>query len=293
VARVDRRRAAREARHARSAGRRRTAKSGRSRGSASSVESTLFFTRLRTQAKWAFALMVIVFGAGFAFLGVGSGGLDLGQMIRDTFGSKGGGGGTSLSEAQKRVNEHPRDPKAYKTLADALERKGRTDEVITALEQYVRLAPKDATQLSRLGRLEYAQADAAATEANAAYAEQQTAYAGSTFGPSPSSKLGQALGQDPITQAVTTKVSTRVQEATTKFSTASSKAVSTFQKLAKVRPDADSYFSLAQAAEHFRNDKVALAAYTNLLKLESDAATKARIRAKIKTLQASLKKPGG
>ena len=84
MARVVRRRAAREARHARTAGgRRRTAKSGRSRGSASSVESTLFFTRLRTQAKWAFALMVIVFGLGFAFLGVGSGGLDLGSIRED------------------------------------------------------------------------------------------------------------------------------------------------------------------------------------------------------------------
>ena len=61
-------------------------------------------------------------------------------------------------------------------------------------------------------------------QAFAAYAEQQTAFAGSTFGPSPSSKLGQALGQDPITQAVSTKVSTRVQEATTKYSTAPQQA---------------------------------------------------------------------
>jgi tetratricopeptide (TPR) repeat protein len=237
--------------------------------------------------------MVIVFGAGFAFLGVGSGGLDLGQMIRDTFGTKGGGGGPSVSEAQKRVNAHPRDPKAYKTLADALERKGRTDEVIAALENYTRLAPKDASQLARLGRLEYNQADAAAVEANAAYAEQQAAFAGNTFGPSPTSKLGQALGQDPITQAVSTKVSTRVQEAQTKYTTASSKAVATFRKLAKVRPDADSYFSLAQAAEHFRDDKVALSAYTKLLALERDPATKARIRTKITSLKASLKQAGG
>jgi tetratricopeptide (TPR) repeat protein len=293
MARVDRRRAAREARNARAAGGRRPAKRGRSRGSASSIESTLFFTRLRTQAKWAFAVMVIVFGAGFAFLGVGSGGLDLGQMIRDTFGAKGGGGGTSISAAQKRVNEHPREAKAYKTLTDALERKGRTDEAITALEQYTRLAPKDAGQLARLGRLEFAQADAAATEANAAYTEQQTVYAGSTFGPSPSSKLGQALGSDPITQAVSTKVSTRVQEATTKYSTASAKTIATFQKLTKLKPGQDSYFNLAQAAEHFQNNKVALSAYRSLLKVEKDTATRARIRAKIASLQASLKNRGG
>src|SRR5438132_10074443 len=167
--------------------------------------------------------MVVVFGAGFAFLGVGSGGLDLGQMIRDTFGAKGGGSGTSISAAQKRVDEHPREAKAYKTLADALEGKGRTDEAVTALEQYTRLAPKDATQLARLGRLQYTQADAAASEANAAYAEQQTVYAGSTFAPSASSKLGQALGTDPITQAVGGKVSARAQAASAKYPSASAK----------------------------------------------------------------------
>jgi tetratricopeptide (TPR) repeat protein len=237
--------------------------------------------------------MVVVFGAGFAFLGVGSGGLDLGQMIRDTFGSKGGGGGVSVSEALKRTQQHPRDPKVWKTYADALKRKGRTDEAVTALEQYVRLAPRDTTKLLELGRLQQQQARTAAEEANAAYAEQQTVYAGSTFGPSPTSKLGQALGQDPITQAVSTKVSARVQEATSKFTTASSKAIGTFQKLAKVRPDADSYLILAQAAEEFRNDKVALSAYKKLLKLEKNAATKAQIRARIKSLETSLKSPGG
>src|SRR5919199_1711267 len=117
MARADRRRAAREARNARASGSRR-ARGGSRNVSAQSVESQLFFTRLRRQAKWAFVLMVLVFGLGFAFLGVGSGGLDLGQMIRDTFGSKGGGGGPSISKALKEVGKHPRQAAAYKKLAD-------------------------------------------------------------------------------------------------------------------------------------------------------------------------------
>jgi tetratricopeptide (TPR) repeat protein len=237
--------------------------------------------------------MVIVFGAGFAFLGVGSGGLDLGQMIRDTFGSKGSSGVPSVSSALKRTQEHPRDPAAWKSYADALEKKGRTDDVIAALENYTRLKPKDVTQLNRLGRIEYSQADAAAAVAQAAYAQQQSVYASSTFGPSQSSKLGQALGQDPITQALSTKVSTSVQDATTKYSTQSRKAVATFQKVARVAPGADSYFNLAQAAEHFQNNKVALAAYESLLKYESEASTKTQIRSKIASLKAALKKAGG
>src|SRR5436190_16747815 len=124
VARADRRRAQREARNARASGRRRSGGgSGGSRNTpAGAIENQLFFTRLRTQAKWAFALMVIVFGAGFAFLGVGSGGLDLGQLIRDAFGNK-GSSGTSISKAQDEVTKHPRQAHAYKLLADAYERK--------------------------------------------------------------------------------------------------------------------------------------------------------------------------
>jgi len=237
--------------------------------------------------------MVLVFGAGFVFLGVGSGGLDLGSLIRDTFGTKGGGGGTSISAAQNEVQKHPREPKAYKVLADALERKGRTEQEISALEQYTTLAPKDASQLERLAKLRFTQADNAATEASAAYAEQQVALAGSKFGPSQTSKLGQALGQDPITQALSTKVSARVQQATATYQTASAKAIAVFKQLVKLRPDQASFFELAQAAEHFNNMKVALSAYRSLLKVERDPATKAQVRAKIASLRAALKKGGG
>jgi len=118
-------------------------------------------------------------------------------------------------------------------------------------------------------------------------------YAGSTFAPSASSKLGQALGTDPITQAVGGKVSARAQAASSKYTSASAKAIATFQKLTKVKPGQDSSFTLAQAAEHFQNYKVALSAYRSLLKVEKDTATKAQIRATIKQLQAALKKTGG
>src|SRR5436305_2128804 len=199
MARADRRRAQREARNARSSGARRTGSGSRS-APAKAIESQLFFTRLRTRAKWVFALMVVVFGAGFAFLGVGSGGLDLGQLIRDAFGAK-GSTGTSVSKALSEVDKHPRQAQGYKVLADAYVRKGRTADAVSALEQYVRLAPKDAAQIARLGKLQSDEARAALTDAQAAYASQQYATAGSTFGASPSSTFGQALGQDPITQA--------------------------------------------------------------------------------------------
>jgi|1186.fasta_scaffold82496_1 tetratricopeptide (TPR) repeat protein len=295
MARADRRRAQREARNARASGRRRSGGgSGGSRNTpAGAIENQLFFTRLRNQAKWAFALMVVVFGAGFAFLGVGSGGLDLGQLIRDAFGNKGGGGGTSISKAEKEVAQHPRDAQAYKVLANAYERKGRTADAVSALQRYVTLKPKDPGQLEHLGKLQSNEARTALQDAQAAYAAQQYALAGSTFGASPSSKFGQALGQDPITSAVSTKVTTATQEATTRYQTSSSAALSTFQKLTKSRPDQGSYFELARAAEEFQNTAVALQAYKSLLKLVNDPSTKRGIKARIAALQPASKQGGG
>ena len=50
------------------------------------LEDELFFTRLRGHAKWAFALLAIVFAGSFVFLGVGSGNSSgLGDVFQNLF----------------------------------------------------------------------------------------------------------------------------------------------------------------------------------------------------------------
>jgi tetratricopeptide (TPR) repeat protein len=235
--------------------------------------------------------MVIVFVVGFAFLGVGSGGLDLQSLVQDVFGAK-GGGGTSISKALADVNKHPRDPAAYKTLATAYQDKGQIANAIAALKRYVALRPKDATQLQQLAQLEKTQADNALNDYQLAYFSQQSSGAGATFGPSPSSKLGQALN-DPISSAVDTRTSARLQQAQTAYQTASTQALATYKRLAKLESNQSSYFQLAQAAEHFGDAKTAISAYGRVLVLSNDPTTKAQIRAKIKSLRATLAKSGG
>jgi len=231
--------------------------------------------------------MVLVFGVGFAFLGVGSGGLDLGSMIQDVFGAKGGGGGVSVSDAQKQVQQHPRRASAWKKLADAWRDKGNTQQEASALQQYVKLAPKDPTQVERLAGLLVTEAGNAASEANTAYAQQQATAGGTGLGPAATTKPGTALGTDPIAQAVSTDVTSRLQKATARYQSTSKQAVAMYQKLAKLRPDEQSYFALAQTAEQVGNTKVALSGYRSALKLVNDPATKGQIRAKIKSLQKS------
>jgi tetratricopeptide (TPR) repeat protein len=253
----------------------------------------MFFPRLRNQAKWAFVFLILVFGGGFVFLGVGSGGLDLGQLIRDAFG-KSGGSGASVSKAQKEVINHPLSAAARKQLATALESKGRPDEAITAWTQYTRLRPRDVAALQHLGQLEIAQADRFFSQAQAASLAQQDAGVGSAFRPSSTEKFGQALGEDPIATAVSGKASKQLQEASVKYQTAASQAVTTFQRIVTLRPaDQQALFSLAQAADTLRQLPVAIGAYKKLLTLNLDPATAAQIRARIKTLQQALSAGGG
>ena len=245
----------------------------------------MFFPRLRNQAKWAFVFLILVFGGGFVFLGVGSGGLDLGQLLRDAFGNS-GSSGTSVSQAQKRVNERPLNAIARKDLANALEKKGRIDEAIAAWAEYTKLRPKDVTALQHLGQLELGQADRYLREAQLASLAQQNAGVGSPFRPSSTDKFGQALGEDPIVAALSGKASTQLQEASVKYQTAASRTVSTYQLIVKVRPnDEQALFSLAQAADTLQQTPVAISAYRRLLKFNLDPATAAQIRQRIKTLQ--------
>jgi tetratricopeptide (TPR) repeat protein len=253
----------------------------------------MFFPRLRNQAKWAFVFLIVVFAGGFVFLGVGSGGLDLGQLLRDAFGNKGTSSG-SISDAQDAVAERPFNPLARQKLADVYERKGQIPEAIIAWEAYLRLKPKDVNAMRHLGQLELSQADRFLQDAQLAAFAQQQAGTNSPFTPSSTSTLGRSLGQDPIASAVSTQASTQLQEASTKYQAVSNKAVSTFQRIVELSPkDQQAVFALAQAADQLRNTPVAIRAYRRLLGFNLDPATAAQIRARIKTLQASLPASGG
>jgi len=246
----------------------------------------MFFPRLRSQAKWAFVFLIVVFAGGFIFLGVGSGGLDLGQLMRDAFGT-GGSSGPSISSAQKKVAERPFNAPARKELAQAYEAKGRTDEAIAAWLEYGKLRPKDVVALRHLGDLELGQANTAFQQAQLAQVQLAQAGAGNQFLPS-SGKLGQAIGQNPLTAGATTQASSTYQAAITRYQTASNRAITTYKQIVKLRPkNQEALFALAQAADTLNQTTAAVSAYKQLVKLDLDPSTKAQIRARIKTLQAS------
>ena len=246
----------------------------------------MFFPRLRNQAKWAFVFLILIFGDGFIFLGVGSGGLDLGQLLRDAFGNS-GSSGPSVSDAQKDVRERPFNALSRKKLAQALEGDGRTDEAIQAWLEYGKLRPRDVSALRHLGDLELAQANTQLQRAQLASLAQTQAAAGAPFQPG-SGKLGEALGNDPLAAAQTSKASAEFQAALAEYEGTANRAIATYQQIAKLQPrNQEALFALAQAADTLRKTNVAIGAYKKLLQLDLDTTTKSQIRERIKTLQAA------
>jgi len=246
----------------------------------------MFFPRLRNQAKWAFVVLIVVFAGGFVFLGVGSGGLDLGQLLRDAFGNKGSSTG-SLSKAEQAVRDRPLNAPARRNLAQILQNKGRTDEAIAAWLAYGKLRPKDVTALRTVGDLELSQANLFSQQAQVASAAQSEAGVGAAFRPT-TGKLGQALTQDPIASAESSKAQAALQAASTKYQTAASQAISAYQQMVKLQPkNQAAVFTLAQAADNLGQTKVAVSAYKRLLAFDLDPSTKAQIRKRIKTLRQS------
>ena len=244
----------------------------------------MFFPRLRRQAKWAFALMILVFGVGFVLLGVGSGGLDLGSLLQD-IGRRGGSSGPSIEKAQEKVDKNPRNAAARLQLARAYKDNGKAAEAIAAYEQYVALRPKDTDALNELATLQVGQATTYGQQLQIAYVQQSVASARSIFGVRSDSKFGKALGSDPIANVVETQASSALQQANSQYASAAQGAIATYKKIVKAEPTYENYRALAVKAEGYQDFPTAIKAYKEALKRTDDPTLKASIRASLKALR--------
>jgi tetratricopeptide (TPR) repeat protein len=250
-------------------------------------EDQLFFNRLRTHAKWVFVLLILVFGLGFVLLGVGSGGIDLGELFK---GIRDSGGGPSIEKPLKATQENPRSAVAWKDLAAAYDANGDYTLAIPAWQQYTQLRPKDPAGLNALAQDYQQQLEAQSAEAqNAQIAAQQPQAA--ALEPPSTSPLGRALGSlsDPIGRTASTQASTQYQNAVTAFQQTSGQMVSVYKKLAKLQPtDSIVQIQLAQVAQTAGDAATAIAAYKRFVKLAPDDPTVPQAKAAIKQLEEQL-----
>ncbi len=251
-------------------------------------EQQLFFSRLRNHAKWMFVFLALVFGVGFVAFGVGTGSNGLSDVLKDNFLFSSGSAGGDVNKARDRVKKHPNDAAAYLALSRALQAADKRDEAIAPMERYTRLRPKDADALRELASLYLTKGQRFQSQGQAAQAEAQASYAGELFSPPASTKLGQALSQDPIYGAVSSLTNTQVSTAYSAMQAAYGKAVVTYKRLAALNPkDSSAQFELAQTAEQTGDVPAAIAAYQRFLVLAPQDPTAPAVRDRIKQLKAS------
>jgi tetratricopeptide (TPR) repeat protein len=245
------------------------------------IEDTMFFPRLRRHAKWMFLLLALAFALGFVAFGVGAGGVGVGDIFR---GSGGGSGAPSISDAEKRTLENPKDAKAFRDLATAHAAAGNTDEAIQALESLVSLRPKDADALRQLAaqylqKLDDAQQQTQIAQIRAAYLAPGMAV-GSAL------QLGSTPLDDPISSAISNAITAESSTSFTDAQQAASQYVETYRRLAATDPrDASLQLEFAQQAESVGDTTAALEGYRAFLTIPNiDPAQQADVRRRLKQL---------
>jgi len=261
---------------------------------APSYEDTMFFPRLRRQAKWMFVFLAVVFGLGYVIFNVGGSipGTGLGDILQG-FGQS--TAGPSEGDARDKIKDHPNDPTGYLELATALQRNGKNDEAIPPLERYVQLKPRDRAALGQLSGLYLTQARREQDQAANIQFRINELTGGDVFGPGQSSKFGQEFGQGRVTQLLTNDLNQQLSQHYITAQNAYKSATDTYKKLIVAIPDAQEaeqpsiFLQLAFAAQSANDLKAAIAAYKRYLVLAPDSPQESGVRQAITQLEAALK----
>ena len=231
------------------------------------------------------------FVLGFVLLGVGSGSSGASDVLGSMF-NFGSGSGTSISSLEKKVGKEPKNAKAWRDLATALEQKQRTQDAVNALERYTALRPKDASGLADLASQYGTLASTYATDyTNAQTEASQHASPGAVFAPDAATPFGKAFAdptalKDPIAAAVQTEASTKQSTAYGKFQDAQRNAEGVYQKIVALNPsDATTQIQLGQAAQSAGDPKVAIGAYNAFLKLAPNDPLTPQVKQALKSLK--------
>ena len=241
----------------------------------------MFFPKLRRQAKWMFLFLALVFAVGFVGFGVGAGGIGLGNVVQGT----GDSGVPSVGSAEKKVSENPRDPEAFRELATAHQAEDNTDEAIEALENLVRLRPKDVSALRDLAGLYLAKAGEAQARAQnlnfrAAYIVPGATVAGLTI------LDDKPLDPDPISSAVNGRLSEDVNAAFQEAQTATQSAVDAYRRITVARPrDVQAQQDLAVAAVEAGDTATAIKAYESFLRIDPENPLAADVKRQLRELK--------
>jgi cytochrome c-type biogenesis protein CcmH/NrfG len=252
-------------------------------------EEGMFFPKLRSHAKWVFVLLALVFAGGFVLFGVGSGSNGIGNVLQDWLHIGQASAGPSISKLERQTAKEPGNAKAWRDLATAYETSQRTDDAVRALERLTALQPKDSNALQELAGQYQRQLQNLSTEAQAVQAAAPVADT-SSFQPPATSPFGKAFAdpgalQDPLSNALTSEVTSRMSGLRQRASTIQQNLLATDRKVVALDPNnPTTQFQLAQVADGTGDTKTAISSYKRFLVLSPDDPLAAQVKARLKQL---------
>jgi hypothetical protein len=256
-------------------------------------EDTMFFTRLRTHAKWVFVVLAAAFAIGFVAFGVGAGGTGFGDAISDFFG--GGSDVPSIQEAQQAVDANPSDTEALIDLANAYQADRQYAKAAEALERYNELVPQDVDALRQLANVYAQRATLLNQEAGALQASSQSgSFSQVAFAQPGTSGFLSALGENPIDLALSGDTSSRVNQLGDEVSAAYGDQASVYERISKLTPDDPSiYLQLGQAATQADRTDLAVSAFERFLELAPDDPSAAAVKEQLEFLRSDVENTRG
>src|SRR5215831_2005699 len=287
------------ARGATQAQRKRTQAPPKPKQKAQSWEDQLFFARLRRHAKWMFVLLALVFAIGFVGFGVGSGSTgvgSIGDLFNSVFGNSSSGASSRIKDDQKKLAANPGDVQSAIDLSTLYQQQQETAKAIAVLKAASRVKPKNLDALNALAGIYRTEAASARNEAAAA----QNALSARNVTPpgvALNSPLGQALGGDPLTQLLQTRVTSAFSKLTSAYAKtegayrdAANAAKGTSQEPNTLLALAGVAVEAAQITGGKQDIQTAADAYRRYLKLEPNGVSANQARQTLQQLQPFLKK---
>jgi tetratricopeptide (TPR) repeat protein len=257
-------------------------------------EDTMFFPRLRRQAKWMFVFLAVVFGLGYVIFNVGGTipGTGLGDVLQ---GLGQGTTGPSVGDAENKIEDEPNNPTGYWELAQALQREQRTDEAVVPLTRYLGFRPKDRRALSMLAGIYLTQARQAQDRAQLAQFQLQQVTGSDFFVPGQSSQFGQQFGTGQVSQIEANRLNAEISSGYSQAQSAYQNATRTYKNLIAAIPNREEadqpsiFLQLGFAAQSGGDLKEAIAAYKRYLVVAPDSPNSAGVRQQIQQLEAAIK----
>ena len=252
------------------------------------AEKTMFFPKLRRQAKWVFVFLALVFALGFVVFGVGSGG---GIGLGDLFNSGGSSKQTaSESKARQEIKKNPNNARAYQDLANALQTNGDLRGAAAALATYTRLRPKNVEALTSLAGLYTAMGTRLQPQITAAQQQSQDNTFPTVVDTGLQVRNQSVVGTnaifDSLSASTNSKLNTLYQQQQNDYGNA--ERVS--KRIVRVSPkDANAQLSLGQAAQSAGDTNTAIAAYRAFIKLAPDDPTVSLVKQQIAALRKASK----